>query len=50
MLDTLGRAAIRFAWAYVRHRYRREIRISAGIAVVAAGVGLYLFSRNPTEG
>ena len=32
MFDTLGKAAIRFAWAYVRHRYRREFRIGIGIA------------------
>jgi hypothetical protein len=50
MIDTLGKAAIRFAWAYIRHRYRREIRVGAAIAAVAIGAGLYLASRNVAEG
>ncbi len=50
MSDTLGKAAIRFAWAYIRHRYRREIRIGAGIAAVAIAAGVYLASRNVPEG
>lgn len=48
--DRLGRAAIRFALKYVRRRYRREIRIGAGIAVVAVGIAAYLASRNVPEG
>ena len=31
--DKLGKAAIRFAVKYVRRRYRRQIRIGAGVAV-----------------
>ncbi len=50
MFDTFGKAAIRFAWAYIRHRYRREIRIAAGIAAVAVSAGVYLASRNVDEG
>jgi hypothetical protein len=50
MRDTLGRAAIRFAWAYVRHRYRREIRVGAAVAAVVLGAGVYLASRNVREG
>ncbi len=50
MLDTLGKAAIRFAWAYIRHRYRREIRIGAGLVAVAVGAVVYLASRNVHEG
>jgi hypothetical protein len=50
MYDTLGKAALRFAVAYVRRRYRREIRIGAGAAVVAIAFGAYLASRNVPEG
>ena len=50
MFDTVGKAAIRFAIHYVRHRYRREIRIGMGVAAVAIGAGVYLASRNVPEG
>ncbi len=50
MYDKVGKAAIRFAITYARHRYRREIRIGVGAAVVAVGVGVYLASRNVPEG
>ena len=46
MYDTLGKAAIRFAVAYLRRRYRRQIRIGAGLAVVAIGIAAYLATRN----
>lgn len=48
--DKLGRAAVRFAFKYVRRRYRRQIRIGAGIAIAAAAVAIYLASRNVPEG
>jgi hypothetical protein len=50
MYDTLGKAALRFAVRYLRRRYRREIRIGAGAAVVAIGVGAYLATREVREG
>jgi NADH/NAD ratio-sensing transcriptional regulator Rex len=50
MYDRLGKVAVGFAVAYLRRRYRREIRIGAGVAVVAIGVGAYLATRNPPEG
>ena len=50
MFDTLGKAAIRFAIRYVRHRYRRQIRIGVAIGVVAVGAGAYLATRNVPEG
>jgi hypothetical protein len=48
--DRLGRAALRFAFDYLRRRYRRQIRIGAGIAMAAIGVAAYLASRNVPEG
>ena len=48
--DRLGRVAIRFAVRYVRHRYRRQIRIGAGVAVAAIAVAAFLASRNVPEG
>ncbi|MDX6609612.1 MAG: hypothetical protein QOF85_1537 [Solirubrobacterales bacterium] len=48
--DKLGKAAIRFAIKYARRRYRRQIRIGAGIAVVAMGIAAYAATRNVPEG
>ncbi len=50
MYDRLGKAALRFAIRYVRYRYRRQIRIGAGVAAAAVGVALYVASRNVPEG
>ncbi|MGV1047376.1 MAG: hypothetical protein ACOYD4_02470 [Solirubrobacterales bacterium] len=50
MYDTLGRAAVRFAFGYLRRRYRSEIRIGFGVAAVTIGIGAYLATRNPREG
>jgi hypothetical protein len=50
MYDTLGKVAVRFALAYMRRRYKREIRIAIGVAAVGIGVGAYLASRNVPEG
>jgi hypothetical protein len=50
MYDKVGKAALRFAVAYLRRRYRREIRIGAGLAVAAIGVAAYLASRDVPEG
>jgi hypothetical protein len=50
MYDKLGKAAVRFGFVYLRRRYKRELRIGAGVAVVAIGVGAYLASRNVPEG
>jgi hypothetical protein len=48
--ERLGRVALRFAIAYLRRRYRREIRIGAALAVGAIGVAIYLANRNVPEG
>lgn len=50
MYDKVGKAALRFAVAYLRRRYRRQIRIGTGVAAVALGAALYLASRNVPEG
>lgn len=50
MYDKLGKAALRFAFAYLRRRYRREIRIGAGVTALVLGVALYLASKNVPEG
>lgn len=50
MYDKLGKAAVRFAFGYLRRRYRRELRIGIGVAAVAVGIGAYLASRNVPEG
>jgi hypothetical protein len=48
--DKLGKAAIRFAIRYVRRRYRRQIRIGAGLAAFALGIAAYAATRNVPEG
>jgi hypothetical protein len=45
-----GRTAIRFSIVYLRRRYRRQIRIGAGLTVVAVGVAIYLANRDVPEG
>lgn len=50
MYERLGQVAIRFALTYLRRRYRRQIRIGAGIAALAIGVAVYLAARDVPEG
>jgi hypothetical protein len=50
MYNKLGKVAIRFAFTYVRRRYRRPIRIGVGAAAVAIGVAAYMATRNVPEG
>jgi hypothetical protein len=50
MYDSVGKAAVRFAFRYMRRRYKREIRIGLGVAAVVIGLGAYLASRNVPEG
>jgi hypothetical protein len=50
MYDKVGKAALRFAVAYLRRRYRREIRIGAGLAAAAIGIAVYLANRDVPEG
>jgi hypothetical protein len=50
MYDKVGKAAVRFAFAYLRRRYRRELRIGAGVGAALLAAGAYLASRNVPEG
>jgi hypothetical protein len=50
MYDGLGRLALRFAVAYLRRRYRREIRIGIGVAALSLAVAAFLASRDVREG
>ena len=50
MYNRLGRAAIRFSFAYLRRRYQRQIRIGAGLAAVTVGIAAYLATRDVREG
>jgi hypothetical protein len=48
--NRFGRAAIRFSVAYVRRRYRRQIRIGMGLAALAIAIAAYLATRDVREG
>jgi hypothetical protein len=48
--DRLGKAAIRFSISFLRRRYRRQIRIGAGVAVIAAVTAAFFATRNVPEG
>ncbi|HSR93627.1 MAG TPA: hypothetical protein VLK56_02075 [Solirubrobacterales bacterium] len=50
MYDKVGKAALRFTVVYLRRRYRREIRIGAGLGIVAIGIAIYLANRDVPEG
>jgi len=50
MYNRLGKAALRFSIAYLRRRYRREIRIGFGLGVVAIGIAIYWANRDVPEG
>ena len=50
MYEMIGRATVRFLIVYLRRRYRRQIRVGAGVAAIAIGVAAYLASRNVPEG
>ena len=50
MYNRIGRAAIRFSLAYLRRRYRRQLRLGAVAAAVAVAVAAYVAARNVPEG
>jgi hypothetical protein len=47
---TIGKAIVKYSILFVRHRYRRQLRIGAGIAAVGIGIAVYLANRNVPEG
>jgi hypothetical protein len=50
MHERLGKAALRFSVAYLRRRYRRQIRFGVGLTAVLVGIAVYFASRNVPEG
>ena len=50
MYNRLGRASIRFAFRYLRRRYRREARIALGLGIAGVAVAAYLATREVPEG
>ena len=51
MYNRLGRASVKFAFGYLRRRYRREGRIALGVFGVGVAAALaYLATRDAPEG
>jgi hypothetical protein len=48
--SAIGRAVVKYGFAFIRRRYARPLRIGAGLAAVGIGVAAYLASRNVPEG
>lgn len=50
MYNRAGKAAVKFAFRYLRRRYRRETRIAIGVGLATAVVAAYLATREVPEG
>jgi hypothetical protein len=50
MYDRIGKASMKFAFRYVRRRYRRETRIALGLGLLAVVIAAYLATREVPEG
>ncbi len=50
MYDRIGKTSLKFAFRYVRRRYRREARVALGLGVVVAALAAYLATREVPEG
>jgi hypothetical protein len=50
MYNRLGRAAIGFSIAYLRRRYRSQIRVGFGLVAVAVAIAAYAATRSVPEG
>lgn len=45
-----GKTVLRLAMAFVRRRYRTQLRFALGFGVAAVAIGAYLASREVAEG
>jgi hypothetical protein len=50
MHDRIGKATLKFAFRYIRRRYRREARIALGLGILGALLAAYLATREVPEG
>ncbi len=50
MYDRIGKTSMKFAFRYLRRRYRREARVALGLGAVAIAVAAYLATREVPEG
>jgi ABC-type lipoprotein release transport system permease subunit len=50
MYNRVGKASVKFAFRYLRRRYRRETRIALGVGIGVAAVVAYLATREVPEG
>ena len=51
MYNRLGKASVKFAFRYVRRRYRRQTRVALGVGLAAVVAGaVYLAGRDVPEG
>jgi hypothetical protein len=51
MYNRLGKTSVKFAFRYMRRRYRRQTRIALGVGVAAVVAGAaYLATREVPEG
>jgi hypothetical protein len=50
MYNRIGKASLKFAFRYLRRRYRRETRIALGLGVGIAALAAYLATREVPEG
>jgi ABC-type ATPase with predicted acetyltransferase domain len=50
MYDRIGKASMKFAFRYIRRRYRREGRIALALGLLIALVAAYLATREVPEG
>jgi hypothetical protein len=50
MYNRLGKASLKFAFRYLRRRYRRETRIALGAGAVVAAIAVYFATREVPEG
>ena len=48
--EAIGKLTVRFAVAFVRRRYGRQIRFALGFGLAAVVIGAYLASREVQEG